>query len=65
MQNFKFVNWRIRELVFWCHEQVICKIEAAFCWHVYIFQKQIDKLKRAKLFQKAIQGKFSHGVLKS
>ena len=24
MQQFKFVNWRIRGFVFWCHEQV-CK----------------------------------------
>ena len=24
LQNFKFVNWRIRFLIFWCHEQVIC-----------------------------------------
>ena len=23
MQHFKFVNWRIRDFVFWCHEQVI------------------------------------------
>ena len=22
LQHFKFVNWRIREFVFWCHEQV-------------------------------------------
>ena len=22
MQNFKFVNWRIGEFVFWCHKQV-------------------------------------------
>ena len=22
MQHFKFVNWRIRGFVFWCHEQV-------------------------------------------
>ena len=24
LQQFKFVNWRIGEFVFWCHEQVIC-----------------------------------------
>ena len=23
LQQFKFVNWRIRGFVFWCHEQVI------------------------------------------
>ena len=23
LQHFKFVNWRIAEYVFWCHEQVI------------------------------------------
>ena len=24
LQHFKFVNWRIRGFVFWCHEQVNC-----------------------------------------
>ena len=26
LQHFKFVNWRIGEFVFWCHEQVIYSI---------------------------------------
>ena len=33
MQHFKFVNWRIKEFVFWCHERV----------NKYIWNKRVSR----------------------
>ena len=32
MQHYKFVNWRIGEFVFWCHEQVTSLHQICVCW---------------------------------
>ena len=39
MQHFKFVNWRIGEFVFWCHEQVIYSGFFDNNWTIFVWIK--------------------------
>ena len=46
MQHFKFVNWRIEEFSFWCHEQVIPqKISSVYLYFAHRIQHPIPKLR--------------------
>ena len=42
MEHFKFMNWRIGEFVFWCHEQVI-NLHRYFIIILYIFFSRCQK----------------------
>ena len=43
MQHFKFVNWRIRGLVFWCHEQFTYLYKHKFKTHQVFWLKFDDR----------------------
>ena len=43
IQHFKFVNWRIRGLVFWCHEQFTYLYKYKFKTHQVFWLKFDDR----------------------
>ena len=72
LQHFKFVNWRIRGFVFWCHEQVNCItilgfLRSGLLDHIVNFnafgkQQQIKLKVNRKLLSKTAQMFLTNGV---